>query len=105
MRCLFRNIMCCHVPTNLDSTNLDSSRDRIKTPIIIICILCASVPFLYADTTWVAGDVYGVWDTTGSPFMVTDTITVPLDSTLEIRPGVEIWFLDQEIQRTRINVH
>lgn len=59
----------------------------------------------YADTTWVVGDVYGVWDTSGSPFMVTDTITVPLDSTLEIRPGVEIWFLDQEIRRTPILVH
>jgi parallel beta-helix repeat protein len=61
--------------------------------------------FSFADTTWVAGEVYGVWDTSGSPYMVTDTITVPLDSTLEIRPGVEIWFLDQEIRRTPILVH
>ena len=73
--------------------------------LLIIAVLLLSFTPLHADTTWVAGEVYGVWDTLGSPYMVTDTITVPLDSTLDIRPGVEIWFLDQEIRRTPILVH
>jgi hypothetical protein len=75
-------------------------------PVLIVLVgLLSCCPMLLADTTWVAGQVYGVWDTLGSPYMVTDTITVPLDSTLEIRQGVEIWFLDQEIRRTPILVH
>ena len=75
---------------------------RTLSVIAAAVFLC---PLLLADTTWVAGDVYGVWDTTGSPYMMTDTITVPLDSTLRIRPGVEIYFLDQEIRETPVLVH
>ena len=60
---------------------------------------------LHADTTWVAGEVYGTWTRDGNPYLVTDTLIVPLDSTLNIQPGVQIWFLDQEIRRTPILVH
>jgi len=59
---------------------------------------------LHADTTWVAGEVYGTWTREGNPYLVTDTLIVPLDSTLNIQPGVQIWFLDQEIRRTPILV-
>jgi hypothetical protein len=78
---------------------------RFRLVLIILVGIALCCPMLYADTTWVAGDVYGVWDTSGSPYMVTDTITVPMDSTLEIRPGVEIWFLDQETNRPALIVH
>ena len=38
---------------------------RTLSAIAVVVFLSAS---LYADTTWVAGDVYDVCDTTGSPF-------------------------------------
>jgi len=60
---------------------------------------------LHADTTWVAGEVWGTWTRDGNPYLVTDTLIVPLDSTLNIQPGVQIWFLDQEIRQTPIYVY
>ncbi len=45
--------------------------------------------------TIVAGDVYGVWDLDGSPYMVTDTVLVPEDSILYIEPGVVVEFFGQ----------
>jgi hypothetical protein len=60
---------------------------------------------LHADTTWVAGEVYGTWTREGNPYLVTDTLTIPTGLTLDIQPGVEIWFQDQEIRRTPILVY
>ena len=60
---------------------------------------------LLADTTWVAGEVYGTWTREGNPYLVTDTLIVPLDSTLNIQPGVQVWFLNQEIRRTPVRVY
>ena len=80
MRCLF----CIFLPF--------FQRYRTLSAVAAIVFFCSA---LYADTTWVAGDVYGVWDTTGSPYLVTDTIRVRYEYTLEIRPGVEIYFLNQ----------
>jgi hypothetical protein len=42
--------------------------------------------------TNVCGNVSGVWDSAGSPYYVTCDVTVPADSTLEIRPGVQVLF-------------
>jgi len=42
--------------------------------------------------TYVSGPVSGVWDPAGSPYIVTDDISVLEDSSLEIRPGVEVLF-------------
>jgi hypothetical protein len=47
---------------------------------------------LPADTTYVSGEVSGIFDVQGSPYIVTDVITVPSDSTLVIEPGVHIVF-------------
>ncbi|MDP8288045.1 MAG: hypothetical protein RAP03_15345, partial [Candidatus Electryonea clarkiae] len=50
---------------------------------------------LYAQTE-VEGDVFGVWDEEGSPYLVMDTLTIPEDSTLIIEPGVTVSFPDQD---------
>jgi hypothetical protein len=72
--------------------------------LILAILLCSSAP-LHADTTWVAGEVYGTWTRDGNPYLVTDTLIGPAGLTLNIQPGVEIWFLDQEIRRTPILVY
>jgi len=48
-----------------------------------VCVTC---------NTNVSGAVYGVWDSTGSPYCVDSTVWVPSGSTLVIRPGVEVYF-------------
>jgi hypothetical protein len=42
--------------------------------------------------TAVCGNVWGVWDSTGSPYYVMCDVTVPAGQTLEIRPGTRILF-------------
>ena len=42
--------------------------------------------------TFVSGAVSGVWDSTGSPFYVTDSVCVPTGDSLRIGPGVEVIF-------------
>ncbi|MBZ0263583.1 T9SS type A sorting domain-containing protein [bacterium] len=45
--------------------------------------------------TEVSGEVWGRWSSEGSPYLVTDTVLVPQDSSLFIDPGVVIEFQDQ----------
>jgi len=42
--------------------------------------------------TYVSGAVSGVWDSTGSPYYVTDSVCVPSSDSLRIGPGVEVIF-------------
>jgi hypothetical protein len=72
--------------------------------VTILSVLTFFVSTLFADTTWVAGTVSGVWGREGNPYLVTDTLTIPHDSTLQIMPGVQIYFQNQQIRRTPINV-
>jgi len=82
-----------------------SSLFQFRAAFLIGFVLVLSCSALRADTTWVAGEVYGTWTRDGNPYLVTDTLIVPLDSTLNIEPGVQIWFLDQQIRRTPIYVY
>jgi len=88
-----RGVRCPHLTQDL--------RYAIAITLLVLA-LCSP---LLADTTWVAGEVWGTWTREGNPYLVTDTLIVPLDSTLNIQPGVQIWFLDQEIRRTPIYVY
>ncbi len=45
--------------------------------------------------TIVSGEVSGVWNTDGSPYIVIDTLFVPEGDTLQIRPGVSVFFHNQ----------
>jgi parallel beta-helix repeat protein len=47
---------------------------------------------LFAQTYVPPGDVSGVWDSTGTPYLVLGDITIPTDSTLSIGPGVVVDF-------------
>lgn len=38
------------------------------------------------------GDVYGVWDLAGSPYLIEESVTIPNDSSLTIEPGVVVEF-------------
>lgn len=42
--------------------------------------------------TEVEGEVSGIWDTNGSPYIIVDTAFVPQDEDLVIEPGVEVVF-------------
>ncbi len=46
------------------------------------------------SSTPVAGNVSGTWSASGSPYYVTDNLTVSSGATLTIEPGTEVLFLD-----------
>ena len=48
--------------------------------------------FAYAQTIVPGGDVSGIWSKAGSPYFVNGDISIPKDSTLEIRAGVTVEF-------------
>ena len=54
------------------------------------------VPHATHAETFVSGEVSGVWDTDGSPYLITDTLIVPEGDTLLIEPGVTVEFQDQD---------
>ncbi|MDP8206548.1 MAG: hypothetical protein P9L92_07810, partial [Candidatus Electryonea clarkiae] len=79
---------------HLSSTGRDYL--RMLQSILLLSSLLLLFPFLLIAQTEVEGDVYGVWDVEGSPYIVVDTVTVPEDSTLIIEPGVTVSFPDQD---------
>jgi len=58
---------------------------------IIVFLLLAAVSIAVAQT-YVFGAVSGVWDSTGSPYYITDSVCVPSGDSLRIGPGVEVIF-------------
>ncbi|RKZ29214.1 hypothetical protein DRQ36_09115 [bacterium] len=56
---------------------------------ILVSSAIITAPLL-ADTTFVSGSVSGVWDTSGSPYVIIDTVVVDSAETLVIMPDVEI---------------
>lgn len=59
-----------------------------KNYIFIFFTLCG---ILFAQTD-VSGSVSGIWDMSGSPYNVVDSICVPTGETLHIMPGVKVVF-------------
>jgi hypothetical protein len=58
-------------------------------PALVLALIPCLLP---ADTTYVSGEVSGVFDVQGSPYIATDEIIVPSGSSLVIEPGVHIVF-------------
>jgi len=59
----------------------------------VILSLVVMAPALASTATTVpGGDVSGVWDAAGSPYLIDGDITVPSGQTLTIGPGVEVLF-------------
>lgn len=63
----------------------------------LVFVLLVVVSTGRADTTWVAsGNVSGVWNASGSPYMIhSGDITVATGQTLLINPGVKVYFAGQ----------
>ena len=61
----------------------------MKTTILILALFAA---ICYADTHIPAGPVNGVWEATGSPYMIDGNINVPTDDSLIIEPGCSLIF-------------
>ena len=64
-------------------------RTNVFTTIVIITIISTSIAI---GQTEVDGEVSGVWDVEGSPYIATDDIIIPEDEELRIQPGVEVRF-------------
>ena len=58
----------------------------------LIAIIFLLIPSLSFSQTEVSGSQYGIWTTSGSPYLVTGELVVPTSRTLEIEPGVEVNF-------------
>ncbi|MBL0063049.1 MAG: right-handed parallel beta-helix repeat-containing protein [bacterium] len=63
----------------------------------LVFVLLVVISTGRADTTWVAsGNVSGVWNASGSPYMIhSGDITVATGQTLLINPGVKVYFAGQ----------
>jgi predicted outer membrane repeat protein len=60
----------------------------------IILILVITAALSLGAITIPGGDVSGTWSPDDNPFYIDGDITIPVDATLEILPGVEILFND-----------
>ncbi len=64
--------------------------------LVLILSLALAAPALgaplSAPTSIPGGEVSGVWDLAGSPYLIDGDITVPTGATLTIQPGVEVLF-------------
>ncbi len=70
---------------------------KLKQPLLTSCLLfCFALILLNAtpvlSQTEVEGEVSGVWDTDGSPYVLIGDATVSEDDSLTIEPGVEVEF-------------
>ncbi len=63
----------------------------MKTITTLILILISFIS-LQAQTTITGGDVFGVWNTEDSPFLIEGDIYLQPNAKLTIRPGVEVIF-------------
>ncbi|NQU06889.1 MAG: right-handed parallel beta-helix repeat-containing protein [Calditrichaeota bacterium] len=59
---------------------------------LTLCLLILIHAVRVFPDTNVSGEVSGVWDVDGSPYIATDSIFVPVDEELTIEPGVEVRF-------------
>jgi len=57
-----------------------------------IAVVIAFAGICFGQTHIPAGDVFGIWDSTGSPYYIDGEIHVPTDSMLRIEPGCSIIF-------------
>jgi len=70
----------------------------MKTNLLFLlasAILLANAHYTNAqsDSTKIKGNVSGIWTMTKSPYFVIGDITVPVNNTLEVRPGVRVIFM------------
>ena len=59
----------------------------------IVAVLLILAVVAYSDTTFVCGNISGVWDAGGSPYCVVCDVHVPSGDTLIIMPDVKVVFM------------
>ena len=67
----------------------------------LIVLTVFSTILAFAQTQIPAGDVSGTWTQANSPYHINGNIDIPINTTLSIEPGTEIYFTDQY----EFNVH
>ncbi|MBN2542283.1 right-handed parallel beta-helix repeat-containing protein [bacterium] len=60
--------------------------------ILVLISMLFLTSTVFSDTTYVSGDVSGIWEASGSPYLVNGEIHVPTDSSLRIMPGCSVIF-------------
>ena len=68
-----------------------SGSETVKNFYVIFIIVFSIFELTFADTE-INGDVSGVWDLEGSPYIIFEGATVPIGETLEISPAVDVFF-------------
>ncbi len=83
---------------------LKKKLSTISPHLVLLIILMFPCLDLRAQTE-VSGEVSGIWNLEGSPYIVTGDLLIPVDSILFIEPGVTIEFPSQDENRFVFNVH
>jgi len=60
--------------------------------IFVLLFIYLNILHLYSETQIPEGEISGVWNQEGSPYILEGTTNVPIDSLLIINPGVEVIF-------------
>ena len=58
--------------------------------IVVVVQICGA-----RDTTFISGEVSGVWSIDGSPYVILDSVWVESGFTLSISEGVDVIFIDE----------
>lgn len=61
---------------------------------LLLAVAAVTPPAVAEGPTYVSGNVSGVWDAVGSPYVALENLTVPAGQTLTILPGVRVNFTE-----------
>ena len=64
----------------------------MKRSITVLFLFQTFTSLLFSQGTFVSGYVSGEWDKQSSPYIVTSSLNIHEDSSLVIKPGVEVIF-------------
>jgi len=105
---IFR-ILQANMPGICGPVCLANRVSRTSIQVFILYLFIPAILFLFHQQlfaeTEVEGDVFGTWNTEGSPYILTSDVTVPSNNTLYIEPGVTIEFPDQNQDQFFFNIH
>ncbi len=104
--CVQDELWCARSPEVCDKQVAQNRREEkryvvsmqagIYRPLLPVVLLLFCLVFPLWAETYVSGEVSGVWDTDGSPYIVEDVIRIMEYDTLRIEPGVTVEFADQD---------
>ncbi len=104
--CVQDELWCARSPEVCDKQVAQNRREEkryvvsmqagIYRPLLPVVLLLFCLVFPLWAETYVSGEVSGVWDTDGSPYIVEDDIRIMEYDTLRIEPGVTVEFADQD---------